>query len=186
MGAQLVKRAFGAMARDSEPLTQNARLVLLWMALTALDTAAKPVYFGARESTAIALGRMLDDAVDDDHPMHDEISRARESVFRMVQRALSELVDRGYVKRRKRGQKWQHAEYELTLPAAVTAELFVHPDSEQIVHPEPNESFGRTVQIVPPKEPIGTTEEPSRGETSPSEASHVRPVDNPKHNEEAA
>ncbi|QOD93484.1 hypothetical protein [Chryseoglobus sp. 28M-23] len=181
-----MKKAFGAIARDRKPLTPNARLVLLWMALTALDNDAKPVYFAVRESTAIALGRMLHDPVDIDDPRHAEISRERDSVFRMVQRALSELVDRGYIKRRKRGQKWQHAEYELTLPSVVVDEQSVHPENEQAVHPEANESFARAVLTVHPKEPRGTTEEPRGGETAPSEASHVSPVENAKHTEEAA
>lgn len=177
MGAQLVKKAFGAIARDPKPLTPNARLVLLWMALTALDTDAKPIYFGARETTALALGRMVSDLVDDDDPRFDEISRERESVFRMLQRALSELVDRGYIVRRRRGQKWQNAEYLVTIPSPVSAEQSVHPENERSVHPEPNDSFGRTVQTVRPQDPSGTTEEQPRGKTLATEASHLRPVD---------
>lgn len=178
MGAQLVKRAFAAVARDPRSLTQNARLVLLWMALTALDTDERPTYFAAREATALAIGRMVPEAVEDDDPTFGAVSRDRESAFRMVQRATTELVERGYIRRRKRGQKWQRAEYEITLPALLSTERSVPPVNERSVRAERDESFVQDERIVRPKEELGTTQEPERGEMAPTGAPHVRVVEN--------
>lgn len=176
MGAQLVGRAFAALARDPVQLSGNARLVLLFMALTALDSAARPVYYREREATALAIGRMVPDEVEPDHPSYAEVNRQRESAFRLVRRATSELVERGYIRRRRRGQKWQRAEYEITIPALALAERIVPPETEQIVPPERNESFRSTEQIVPPKEPQ-EPQEPERGVTPPRARTSRAPVE---------
>lgn len=169
MGAQLVGRAFAALARDPEQLSPNARLVLLFMALSALDGDVRPTYWRDRESTAIAIGRMVPDEVESDHPDYLEVTRQRESALRLVRRAVSELVERGYIERRRRGQKWQRAEYEITIPTLPLAEQIVPPETDQIVPPERNKLFRGAEQIVPPKEPQ-EQQEPERGIT-PARAS---------------
>jgi len=177
VGAQLVNRAFLAVARDRRPMTPNARLLLLWMALSAMDSDAHPVYFRKPEDSAQAFGHMIVDRIDEDGPDSDMLRRKRESALRMVRRATTELVELGYIKRSKRGQKWQRAEYELTIPSPLPAELSVPPEKELSVPLNGTISTAQQGPSVPPKEQQ-EQQEPDRGIT-PARASTSRaPVDN--------
>lgn len=176
MGAQLVSRAFLAVARDQMPMTPNARLLLLWMALSAIDSDAHPVYFRKPEDSAQALGHMIVDHIDEDVPDSDMLRRQRESALRMVRRATTELVERGYIKRRKRGQKWQRAEYELTIPSLLSAELSVPPEKELSVPLNGTISTSQQGPSVPPKEPQ-EPQEPDGGSISAQARTLRAPVE---------
>lgn len=177
MGAQLVGRAFAALARDPEQLSPNARLVLLFMALSALDGDARPSYWRDRESTAIAIGRMVPEEVEPEHSDYVEVTRQRQSVHRMVQRAIAELIDRGYIRRQRRGQRGQLARFELTIPSVVVSEQRVHPENELAVHPETNSEYVRSELGVLTEEPLRNQEEQHRGVTPPRARTSRAPVE---------
>lgn len=113
MGAQLVKAAY--VFALSWPLKPNEFRLLAYMALTAKDTDAQPRYFAARESSALALGRRVEDAPHPDDPRAAEIERDRSAAFARVKVATSGLVRAGAIKSIRRGREGQRAEYALLL-----------------------------------------------------------------------
>lgn len=176
MGARLAGRAYAAIARDPSPLTPNARLLLIWMALSALDSDPSPLYYRRPEDSALGLGHMISDHIDDADPEADSLRRKRDSALRMVRRATTELVDRGYIQRRKRGQKWQRAEYEITIPTLIAPELSVPPEKELSVPLSGTISTAQEGLSVPPKEPQ-EPQEPDRGSTSAQARTLRAPVE---------
>lgn len=176
MGAQLAGRAYAAIARDPHPLTPNARLLLIWMALSALDSDTSPLYYRKPEDSALALAHMIADRIDQGDPEADSLRRKRDSALRMVRRATTELVDRGYIQRRKRGQKWQRAEYEITIPTLLGSELSVPPEKELSVPLNGTISTSQQGSSVPPKEPQ-EPQEPDGGSISAQARTSLAPVE---------
>lgn len=179
MGAQLVGRAFAYASRSR--LTQSERLVLIFMAFTALDADNPPRYFAAREQTAIALGRVVPDAVSPDDPRFAEVEAERSAAFQRVKLAIQGLVRSGAIARSRRGREGQRAEFELVF-RSVENEQVAGTDSVPLAGTDSvplSESESVPQQVRNPY-PQGTTQEykePTRGKTSRDGASHLRPVD---------
>jgi len=118
VGAQLVGAAF-AFAADAHAagkgLKPNEHALLMFMALTALDTDASPRYFAAREQSAFALGRRVPDEPDPDDPDAESIEAERRAAFERVRAATQGLVKAGAIKSVRRGRAGQRAMYQLTL-----------------------------------------------------------------------
>jgi hypothetical protein len=113
MGAQLVAAAYAFAAKHEPPLKPNEKLLLIFMALTALDTDKSPRYFAARESSALALGRLVPDAPTSDNPRADEINAERAAAFQRVKEALAGLVKAKAIERVRSGRPGQRAEFVL-------------------------------------------------------------------------
>lgn len=120
MGANLVKRAiaFGAVNR----LTGNEFRVLIQMSVTALDTDRPPRYWSSREETARAIGRMLPDEPESNHPDFARISREREAGFAAVKEAIKGLRSKGALRSAQVGRRGYRAAYELTMNGDLTGE----------------------------------------------------------------
>jgi hypothetical protein len=107
MGAQLVNKALAHWTHVSD----RAFRLLIRMAVTALDKPkdGKPasIYFGGRELLAMTL--RTDKGSD----------RSR---YRVVARALAELVDAGAIERADSGRQGHNAVYRLTLSRGRTAQ----------------------------------------------------------------
>lgn len=99
MGANLVKRATvtALPALDSHA----ARVVLLVIATTAVDTDKRPSYFAGWEPLALALGY--------GQPLGETARRA-------VTRAVTELTDAGFVRAEPTRPRTWKRRYWLTLP----------------------------------------------------------------------
>ncbi len=125
MGAQLVAAAyaFGAQHR----LKPNEKLLLIFMALTALDTDQAPRYFAARESSALALGRLVPDAPEPDDPRAEEINAERAAAFQRVKEATAGLIKAKAIERVRSGRTGQRAEFVLRL--GTESRLLVGTDS---------------------------------------------------------
>jgi hypothetical protein len=122
VGAKLVGEAFAfAARRDLKP---NETLLLLFMALTAIDSDLKPRYFASRERSAVALGRLVPEEPSPSDPQAAEINRQRTAAFQRVKTATTGLVKAGAICQIKRGREGQRAEYELTLGSVETRSLF--------------------------------------------------------------
>lgn len=188
MGAQLVGRAF-AFAATSR-LTQSERLVLLFMAYTALDADKPPRYFASREQTAIALGRMVPDAVSPDDDRFAEVEAERTAAFQRVKLAVQGLVKAGAIERVRRGREGQRAEFVLVFGSVENGEhLGTHSVPLDGTHSVPLSESDSVLQQVRDPYPQGTTQEhkePSPGITSPPRVSHVAPVDGSRVGREAA
>ncbi|NEN06333.1 hypothetical protein G3T36_10640 [Diaminobutyricibacter tongyongensis] len=173
MGAQLVGKAFAFASRVT--LKPNEKLLLLWMSLTALDSDNPPRYFAARESSALALGRMVPDAPPQGDPNAPAIEAERAAAFQRVKIATQGLVQAGAIRNARRGREGTRAEYVLTFGTES-----VPLESTENVPLSGSES-------VPPRGrnpyPRGTTEEhkeqPS-GESRHPAPPHFWPVDNSK------
>jgi hypothetical protein len=116
VGAALTGEAFAYAAREhaaGRPLTHNERLLLLFMAHTALDADKPPRYFGSRERSAVALGRMVPDEPAVDHPERSERQRERHNAFSAVKTATRGLVQRGAIERLHSGRAGRRAEFAL-------------------------------------------------------------------------
>lgn len=113
VGARLVGEAFAFAAHRR--LRPNEMRLLLFMALTALDTDKRPRYFAAREKSAVALGRLVPDTPSPTDPQYDRAIRERAAAFQRVKEAVQGLVAAGAIVSIKRGREGQRAEYELTL-----------------------------------------------------------------------
>jgi hypothetical protein len=171
VGAQLVGKAFAFASRVA--LKPNEKLLLLWMSLTALDSDTPPKYFAARESSALALGRMVPDAPDPQDPDATSIEAERNAAFQRVKLATQGLVKAGAIRNVRRGREGSRAEFVL-----IFGTESVPLESTESVPLSGSES-------VPPggrnPYPQGTTEEykePHPGSTSPRRAPHFRSVDN--------
>lgn len=135
MGAQLVGQAFifakeyAALqatdrgARKGLGLKPNEFRLLVWIALTALDTDRAPRYFAKRERSALGLGWMVPDAVDTEDPSFSEVDRQRTSAFQGVKLAMSGLTKAGAIRNVRRGREGTTAEYVLTFPDWLAAHL---------------------------------------------------------------
>lgn len=95
MGAQLVSRVYTSWTH----LPDRPFRLLAYMALIAKDTNAAPTYWGGRDSLAEALG----------------YRDMTESTYRVVSRAISQLVEFGAIKRSYIGHANKRSEYLLTL-----------------------------------------------------------------------
>jgi len=184
MGAQLVGQAVVFAARADLKHTE-ARL-LNFMALTALDSGTPPTYFAARESSALALGRIVPDQPNADDPDREDIEKSRAAAFEAVRVATQGLVRTGAIRNVRRGREGQRAEYALTLGP--------------VENLEGEEDRGRKILPLGPRKilplrsrkfldtgagnscPQGTTEEPLQeqhpGRRSPRATTSPVPVEN--------
>lgn len=101
-------------------LPHRAHRLLTFMALHSLDQGrpGQPArrYWGGREAMAAALGPLAPEpAVGDDSPSAVAARVRRETAFRLVRRALRDLVDAGALREVRRGRVGQRSEYELLL-----------------------------------------------------------------------
>lgn len=108
MGARLALAALDAAAVVG--LDGNPTRVLVRMALSALDDAAAPVYFGGWEPLALALGRIVPPPSDDPAAI-----RARRQAEEAVRLAMKPLVAGRLVSVERRGAPGRNARYSLTL-----------------------------------------------------------------------
>ena len=123
MGAQLTGAVFAYLAREHEagrPLAHNERLLLLFMAHTAMDADHPPRYFGSRERSSIGLGRIVPDEPGLEDPAYQEKAKCRRNAFELVKTATRGLVQRGVLERLKSGRAGQRAEYAIRLPDSLT------------------------------------------------------------------
>lgn len=121
MGARLALAALDAAAVLG--LDGNPTRVLVRMALSALDDAAAPVYFGGWEPLALALGRIVPTASEDAAAL-----RARRAAEEAVRFAVRPLVDLRLVKVAQRGAPGRNARYSLALrPVDNSATPQAHP-----------------------------------------------------------
>lgn len=186
MGARLVGKAYAFAANN--PLKPNEFRLLAWMALTAKDTDQPPRYFASREESALGLGIFVSDAE----------PGKRDSAFELVRKAIAGLVDAEAIERVKRGRVGQRAEFTILTKFNVTSlrspndslglrspPSFVDSPNDSWGH-EPNDSLGHEAQQfvgTRPKDSLGPRiyEEPPqellRGNSSPTGASHLQPVD---------
>jgi hypothetical protein len=111
VGAQLVGQAFIFATRV--PLTPNEFRLLLWMSHRALDSDKPPRYFAARESSALALGRIVPDQPDPFGPAAGAINREREAAFQRVKIATQGLVKARAIRSIRRGREGSRAEYAI-------------------------------------------------------------------------
>lgn len=119
MGANLVGRVFGY--RAAVPVLNPTEFELLtYMALTALDADQPPVYFDSREASALALGRLVPDAVHPDDPDYNDVERERTAAFQRVKVAIQGLISLEAIKRLRQGGNGRRAEYAIILNAAAT------------------------------------------------------------------
>ncbi len=175
MGIRHVNAAF-AILPDAR-VTHSAALVLLWMAKTARDDDDPPIYFGSRETTAVALGRLLPEEPRPDDPNYLHIVRDREAAFRRVQEAITNLTRSGLITRTAPGGRGRTATFELNLTRdrlqASTTENVALPPTESVAL-----STTESVAIARRKtSPLGTQEEHIEeldGGTTSTHASHLR------------
>lgn len=176
MGLKLVKRAFTTFA--TVKVSPDARLVLLFMALTARDDDDPPRYFARREETCYALGRMVPDAPTEDDPERDRIERERAAAFQRLKVVTSELVDAGLLERLKRGQRNQRAEYALILHSpghSGTSHVPLNGTSD--VPHESTSDVPLAVRHTYPQGELGVTRKTDQEQPPVMRASHVPPVD---------
>lgn len=183
MGARLVKLAY-AYAVDV-PLKPNEFRLLAYMALTSLDEEASPRYFDSRESSALALGRRVEDDRDD---LSDQERRDRDAAFEAIKVATRGLVELGAIVRLKSGRSGRRAEFAIRLSPMETMRTAeykrrVGEGSAFPARKGPPSPKGR--HSLPRQEgsafPQGTTQEPqgqTRGNTSPNSTTSLAAVDN--------
>ena len=178
MGAQLVGQAFIFAARV--PLKPNEFRLLLWMAHRALDSDKPPRYFAARESSALALGRIVPDQPDPFDPDADAINREREAAFQRVKIATQGLVRVHAIRSVRRGREGARAEYAIAFDGMLT----ITPSRENVplegTENVPLSGLQNVPSPVRNTYPQGTTEEykePATGEISDPALTHVHPVD---------
>jgi hypothetical protein len=169
MGAQLVGRAIAFAAMND--LKPNEYRLLIFMALTALDTDQPPRYFASREESAFGLGRRVADGHTTDP---DEIA-ARDAAFKAVKLAVQGLVKCGAIERLQRGRSGRRAEFAVTFRGTKSVPL----KGTESVPLRGTKSVPAGVRNPSPQ---GTTDEPQEelGRRTPrfTEASHLQPVDN--------
>ncbi len=168
MGAQLVGRAIAFAAQND--LKPNEYRLLVFMALTALDSDQQPRYFASREESAFALGRMIADKTTTD----PSALAAREAAFKAVKLATQGLVRLGAIDRIERGRNGHRAVYGVTFRGTKSVPLN---GTESV----PLRGTKSVPQGVRNPSPLGTTEEPQEelpGRTPRfTEASHLHSVD---------
>lgn len=170
MGAQLVGRAIAFAAQND--LKPNEFRLLVFMALTALDTDQPPRYFASREESAYGLGRMVEDKFATD----PRAVSARDAAFWAVKVAVQGLVKAGAIERKQRGRNGRRAEFVLTFKGGQS-----HPQKSRESHPRwggdsQREGGGDAT-------PQGTTDEPPDDQTPTNTPAYPStspaPVDNP-------
>lgn len=181
MGAMLVSRTF-AYAVDV-PLRPNEKHLLLFMALTALDTDSTPRYFASREESAIALGRRVPDAAPRGEPDAPERVAALEAV-KVAIRGLVKLDAIVQLKRAYAGV--QRPEFELCIDIARTRKTDEFRERVRKAQPSPIRRLSLPESKAQPSGfegsafPQGTTgtKGTTGGRTSPNETTSLEPVDN--------
>lgn len=159
-------------------LSAEARNVLVFMALHARDADERPLYFMKRESTCMALGRMVPDAPEVDDPRAPDVARERRAAFQRLKVVTAELVDAGLIEREKRGQKNQRAEYSLTIPSALDAGTPDVPHTgTRDVPIRVRETYPRRYVRRTPKEEQESLGRNGEEQHHPKRASHVHPVE---------
>lgn len=168
-------------------LSADARVVLAFMAMTARDDDEVPRYFMQRESTCIALGRMVPDALPKDDPAAAAVARERAAAFQRLKVVTSELVAAGVLKRLKRGQKNQRAEYALTIPSLLDLGTRDVPhEGTSDVPVWVRETYPRGYVRRTPQEEQESLGRKSEEQHHVERASHVPPVDGPPISKETA
>lgn len=107
MGAGNVKLVF---ARWGD-LPGNAFRALIFMAVTSMDEDDPPLFWGGRESLAVALGRTVPDSDLDD----DESRLEREATFKAVKRTVQDLAKAGAITTVNVARPGRNAVYALNL-----------------------------------------------------------------------
>ncbi|MFC7927690.1 hypothetical protein [Microbacterium laevaniformans] len=187
MGANLVGRVFAY--RAVVPVLNPTEFELLtYMALTALDSGQPPIYFDSREASALALGRIVPNAVQPEDPDFDEVDRERTAAFQRVKVAVQGLIALGAIQRVRQGGNGRRAEYAIMLnaPASLSTDEFrkralkVRRTTLTGVRPTYRLGYGgRTPQGYGERTPYenrggqGTT----GGTTSPNASTSLGPVD---------
>jgi len=169
VGATLTGEAFAYAAREhavGRPLPHNERLLLLFMAHTALDADKPPRYFGSRERSAVALGRMVPDEPPADQPDRDRLMRERHNAFSLVKSATRGLVDRGAIERVRVGRAGQRAEFVLRFPgnSAAGPSMPLRRTSSMPLWGAASDPC-RGTQGMPPRRTPGTSEDKGEGVT---------------------
>jgi hypothetical protein len=164
MGAQLVARAYRFGSQVA--LKPNEARLLMYMALTALDTDAEPKYFASREDSAFALGRDLANA------SPAEIA----SAFQQVKVAVNGLMDTGAITRVTRGSAGRRAEYGITLVPKERSTKVI-PVKVRIPYPRSTKVIRRRYVVLTPKEPQEPQEKNKEKSRDPA-PSHLHAVDN--------
>lgn len=145
MGAKLVSLAFVFAAHKK--LKPNEKLLLIFMAHTALDGDAVPRYFASREHSAYALGRMVPEQPDPLDAAFRDKTDARASAFQAVKVATRGLVDAGAIRQLRRGREGVRAEYALAMGDALGIESLPLAGSKSVLR--------SAVNNLP--QPVGTT-----------------------------
>jgi hypothetical protein len=180
MGAQLVNKALAHWTHVSD----RAFRLLIRMAVTALDKPkdGKPasIYFGGRELLAMTL--RTDKGSD----------RSR---YRVVARALAELVDAGAIERADSGRQGHNAVYRLTLSRGRTAQKppsdgtsqdgqFSHPQDGQFSHLQGGQfSPPRVADLATPRnqeEPLEDLLKEQRGDVQTASHPSREPAEPPE------
>jgi len=163
VGATLTGEAFAYAAREyaaGRPLLHNERLLLLFMAHTALDADQPPRYFGSRERSAVALGRMVPDEPSMDQPDRDRLLKERHNAFSLIKTATRGLVARGAIERVRTGRAGQRAEFVLRFHGLHSATSGMPLDRTSDMLPGGTASnLHREMPYMPPRKKTGTTEE---------------------------
>lgn len=116
-------------------LPGNAYKVVMLMAASTRDDAAKPVYWGGWERLAIAgMGRREWPADDDES---DDATKVRKSHWEAVRSALAAAKKAGAISVKKRGQPGTRAEYWLHLDRPNTGKACI-PTQENPADPQEN------------------------------------------------
>lgn len=172
MGATLTGEAFAYAAMEHEagrPLPHNERLLLLFMAHTALDADQPPRYFGSRERSAVAFGRMVPDEPSLDQPDRDRLMRERHNAFSLIKTATRGLVARGAIERVRSGRAGQRAEFVLRFPGlhATTPSMPLRRTAD-MTHWGMASNPHRGTSGMPPRRKTGTSEDVGGGVTGSS------------------
>lgn len=176
MGLRLVQRAYAVMPHIR--LTPDARNVLVFMALHARDDDDAPRYFMQRESTCVALGRLVPDAPEKDDPAAGDADRERRAAFQRLKVVIAELIAAGLLKRHRRGQRNQRAEYVLTIPTVTDLGTRDVPHAGTPDVPlEVRQTYPRRYARRTPKEEQESLGEKSEEQHHLKRASHVHPVE---------
>lgn len=160
----LTGEAFAYAAREhaaGRPLAHNERLLLLFMAHTALDADRPPRYFGSRERSAVALGRMVPDEPSLDMADRDRLMRERQNAFSLIKTATRGLVERGAIERVRSGRAGQRAEFVLRFPGAVHLVASSVPlgRSANVTPWGASSAPHRGVPAIPPRKKTGTKDD---------------------------
>jgi hypothetical protein len=177
MGATNVRLAFALWGE----LPATPFRALVFMALTSLDEDSERTkarrYFAGREALAVALGRNIPDAPQDDDESPAAISarRVRHTAFVTVQANLSTLTTARAITPIRKGRPGRQAEYELNLAPFPKQGHLVSEDKVRspAKQGEVVEWDKPTLSRMSTKEPLN---EPGIGQSAISPSSHQAPV----------